>query len=114
MPAISIQTALGDLRVVDRNLPDGSPATAVIRPEGIRVLRDDRGTARFEDATILHGSITDLTDQGAMTSVRVATGGGQLLVTLSPTAAANLDLHPGKEVRVAIPPERVHLIAGPH
>ena len=108
-----INTVVGELRLPSGALRTGQRATAVVRPEGVRILRDDRGTDRFSDSTILSAVILEIVDHGAMTTLRAATGeGGRIIVTLSPTAAANLDLRHGKDIRLAIPPRRVHLIPG--
>ncbi len=111
--AMAVETKVGQLRVASCALEPGQTVTAVVRPEGIRVLRDDRGTERFADATILHGVIEEVADHGALTSVTSVVGSGQVLVTLSPTAASNLRLMRGSKIRLAIPPERVHLILDP-
>lgn len=107
-----LETALGAFRLVPGNWPEGA-ATAVVRPEGIRILREDRSAARFEGATIFSGVISEVADHGAVIAVTVNVGGGSLAVSLSPTAAENLELVPGKPARLAIPPERVHVIVGP-
>jgi molybdate transport system ATP-binding protein len=89
---------------------EGAAVSVVIRPEGIRVLREDRDASRFADSTVLTGTLTDVADHGTLIAVTVAVGGGALTVNLSPTAASNLRLEAGNPIRLAIPPERVHLI----
>ncbi|MEZ4523606.1 MAG: ABC transporter ATP-binding protein [Thermomicrobiales bacterium] len=105
-----VEAAVGSLRVAGCGLSAGQRVTAVIRPEGIRVLREDRDISRFADATILQGVIVEIADHGALTSVTAVVGSGHMTVTLSPTAASNLQLLTGKPIRLAIPPERIHLI----
>lgn len=109
----ALETPLGAFRLAPGGWKDGAPATAVVRPEGIRILREDRSAARFAGSTILSGVITDVADHGSMIAVTVNVGGGSLVVSLSPTAAENLELVPGKPARLAIPPERVHVLAAP-
>ena len=105
-----IETRVGPIRVPHCRLAPGRPATAVIRPEGIRIMREDRGTERFIDATMLAGTIQDISDHGSLTSVTASVAAGRVTVTLAPTAAANLGLERGKPIRLAIPPEWVHVI----
>jgi ABC-type Fe3+/spermidine/putrescine transport system ATPase subunit len=106
----AVSTPVGDFRLTPGAWVEGAPVTAVVRPEGIRILREDRGTARFEDATILEGTLSEVADHGPMIAVIVQVGGGSIAVSLSPTAAANLELRSGRPVRLAVPPERVHVI----
>lgn len=106
-----VKTEVGIIRPSRCTAKPGKPVTVVIRPEGIRILREDRGTERFHNATILPGVIREVADRGASTSVAVAVGEGYITVTLSPTASANLELARGKAIRLAVPPERVHLIS---
>jgi len=105
-----VETPVGRLRAAACELPPGRTVTVVIRPEGIRILREDRDAERFAEAAVLPGVILEVADHGALTAVTAAVGAGRIIVTLSPTAASNLQLEPGKSIRLAIPPERVHLI----
>lgn len=107
-----IETPVGPIRVLDCPLEAGRNATAVVRPEGIRIMREDRGVERFVDATMLDATIQDIADHGSLTSVTSIVRNGRVTVTLSPTAASNLGLERGKRIQLAIPPEWVHVIPG--
>ncbi len=108
----SVETLPGIFWTRAAGLVEGDKVTVAIRPEGVRILREDRETSRFDDATVLSGTISDVVDHGGLIVVSANVGGGTMLVNLSPTAAANLRLEPGRPVRLAIPPERVHVMAG--
>lgn len=105
-----IVSPVGPIHVPHCRLEPGRSVTAVVRPEGIRIMREDRGIERFADATMLDATIQDIADHGSLTSVTSSVGGGRITVTLSPTAASNLKLERGKQIRLAIPPEWVHVI----
>jgi ABC-type Fe3+/spermidine/putrescine transport system ATPase subunit len=106
----AVETPIGKLAVNTGKFESGAAVTAVVRPEGIRILREDRDTSRLSDASILSGHITEIADHGALIEVTANVGAGTLVVHVSPTAAANLRLEAGRPLRLAIPPERVHLI----
>ncbi|MEZ4572730.1 MAG: hypothetical protein R2849_20920 [Thermomicrobiales bacterium] len=105
-----VEAAVGSLRVAGRGLSAGQRVTAVIRPEGIRVLREDRDISRFADATILQGR-----DRRDRRSRCVDFGdGGRRQRTYDGDALSDGGFEPAtpnrKPIRLAIPPERIHLI----
>jgi molybdate transport system ATP-binding protein len=111
-PCGAVETPVGRLGTDTSSFSVDQPVTAVIRPEGIRILREDRDTSRLSDATILAGHITEIVDHGTLIEVSTSVATGMLIVHVSPTAAANLHLVADHPIRLAIPPGRVHLIGG--
>lgn len=107
---LAITTPVGRLRVDGEHLT-GTDVVAVVRPETIRIVREDRALDRLRGLNILGGRITDLADFGTRVAVFVRAADGDLEISLSPTAAANLQLAVGRDIRLAIPPERIHIIS---
>lgn len=105
----AIETPVGTLQVDGEHI-QGTSVVAVIRSETIRIVREDRGLDRLQGLNILRGRITDLADFGTRIAVFVRAGDGDLEISLAPTAAANLQLTIGRDIRLAIPPERIHII----
>jgi molybdate transport system ATP-binding protein len=105
------RTALGDLPLGPTLLADGADVFVIIRPEEIRIVRDDRPIERLRNDTLLSGRVTSFVDHGTRAVVTLDIGGIALEASLSPTAARRVSAAPGNDLRVTIPSSAMHAIA---
>ena len=96
-----VQTALGELELGKRAFADGSSVDLIIRPEVIRVVRENRPIDRLRGQILLGGSVRQITDHGTRVVIDTAVAGTGLEVSLSPSAAARLDIEIGGPIRLA-------------
>jgi molybdate transport system ATP-binding protein len=108
---VTIQTGIGVLPGRSVAHSGGGPVDVVIRPDTIRIVGPESHLDRLQGDVILDGTITDIVDHGIRIAVLVDINDVEIEVSISPTAARRLDLHPGQPVTVAIRPADVHVIA---
>ncbi|HUG14884.1 MAG TPA: ABC transporter ATP-binding protein [Thermomicrobiales bacterium] len=106
-----VRTAIGMLRVDCSRLANGSSVDAIVRPDTIRIVREDRSTDRLRDDTMLEGVTSEIVDYGVRTIVHVDVRGVTLEISLSSTSTRRIELQPGQPVRLSIPPADVHVVA---
>jgi molybdate transport system ATP-binding protein len=105
-------TAIGMLRVGQTELEDGCAVDVIVRPDTIRIVREDRPVERLRDDTMLDGVTSQIVDYGTRTIVHVDIRGVTLEISLSSTSTRRLELLSGQPIRLAIPPGDVHVVAG--
>jgi molybdate transport system ATP-binding protein len=106
----TVQTALGRLELGKRAFANGSAVDLIIRPEVIRIVRENRPIDRLSGQILLDGGVTQIVDHGTRVVVHAAIAGSGLEVSLSPSAAARLDIEPGGPIRLAIAESDIHVV----
>jgi ABC-type Fe3+/spermidine/putrescine transport system ATPase subunit len=106
----TVQTALGQLTLGKRAFANGSAVDLIIRPEVIRIVRENRPIDRLSGQILLDGGVTQIVDHGTRVVVHAAIAGSSLEVSLSPSAAARLDIEPGGPIRLAIAESDIHVV----
>ncbi|CAN5661619.1 ABC transporter ATP-binding protein [soil metagenome] len=108
-----VETRIGTLPV-DSGRAGGldGAVNVVIRPEVIRIVRDDRPLGPLRDDAMVCGVVLEVLDHGARSIVYVDVGGQPIEVALSPTAARRQSLAAGAAVRLSIPPDDIYLMSG--
>lgn len=104
------ETPLGAIDIGSTSFADGAQVELVIRPDAIRIVREDRSLERLQDATVLDGTIADVVDHGTRVVVFARVGETLLQVSLSPTAAERLDLRIAEPIQLAVLRAYVHVI----
>jgi molybdate transport system ATP-binding protein len=105
-----IRTALGDLATLPTSFTEGSAVEVVIRPEVLRIVRDDRSLDRLHGQTLLTGTASEIIDHGTRTIVYAEVNGQLLEIALSSSATQRLDLRPGQPLRLSVPPGELHVV----
>lgn len=108
--ATHVRTALGRLNLSKRAFGDASAVDLIIRPEVIRIVRENRPIDRLRGQTLLDGAVTQIVDHGTRVVIYVGLGGNMLEVSLSPSAAARLDIEIGGPIRLAIAENDIHIV----
>ena len=103
-------TALATFDLEKRAFPHGSAVDLIIRPEVIRIVRENRPLDRLRDQILLDGTISQVVDHGTRVVVHVLVHGGSLEVGLSPSAAMRLNIDPGTATRVAVAQDDIHVV----
>lgn len=105
-----VQTGIGLLQVEPGALADGDAVDAIIRPDTIRVVHEDRPVERLRDDTVVEGVVAEVVDYGTRMLAHVAVQGVTLEVSLAATSTRRVELQAGQVVRLAIPPGDVHVV----
>lgn len=108
----AVTLRLADAAVVDKPVPDGAGATAMVRPEDVAIRPHGRGVPAdtAPDATVLEGTIEDAAFTGASTEYTVRTHPGDVLVRVL-ASGTEAEAHArGAPVWLSFPRERVSLI----
>ena len=108
--ATHVRTALGRLELSKRAFSDASAVDLIIRPEVIRIVRENRPLDRLRGQTLLDGTVSQIVDHGTRVVIYVGLGGNMLEVSLSPSAAARLDIEIGGPIRLAIAESDIHIV----
>jgi len=108
--ATFVATALGRLEVGKRAFAHGSAVELIIRPEVIRIVRENRPIDRLARQILLDGHVTQIIDHGTRVVIHAAINGAALEVSLSPSAAGRLDIEPGGPIRLAIAASDIHIV----
>lgn len=103
-------TPIGRLELGKRAYLDRSQVDVIIRPEAIRVIREDRPIDRLRGQILLDGVVAQIIDHGTRVVIHVGVGGTMLEISLSPSAAARLDIGIGGPIRFAIAEPEVHIV----
>lgn len=106
-----LETSIGAIQIGPTLLENGARAEVIIRPEVIRIVRSDQSLDRLQGDVLLSGVTTDIIDLGTRIAVYADIQGTPLEISLSPTAAARLNLAVGLPIQLAIPPRDLHVVA---
>lgn len=104
------RTGIGTLPLGKRAFPDGSSVDLIIRPEVVRIVREDRPIDRLRGQILLDGIVIQAVDHGTRVVIHVAVQGTSLELSLSPSAAARLDAEIGGPIRLAIAESDIHVV----
>lgn len=105
-----VQTALGNLPLGATLIDSGTEVIVVVRPEVIRIVRDDRPIERLENDVLLTGTITSFVDHGTRAVVGLDIDGVRLEASLSPSAARRIAVAPVRTIRVTVARNDMHVI----
>jgi molybdate transport system ATP-binding protein len=105
-----VDTLAGELRIGPTLLEDGALVDVIIRPDAVRVVRDDRPLDRLRGGVLLCGHVIEVVDHGTRAVVYIAVGDARLEAGFSPSTARRLDLAPGTAVRLAIALSDLHVV----
>jgi molybdate transport system ATP-binding protein len=105
-----VRTGLGDFTIGPTLYDNGAAVYVIIRPEALRIVRDDRPFDRLRDHTLLSGTTREIIDHGMRTIVYADINGHPLEVALSSSATQRLDLRPGQPLRLSVPPNDVWVV----
>lgn len=106
----------GELELTARTAagPDRGPAVAVIRPEVIQIVRDDRNITPPVAENQVAGQIVEVSPEGYVYRLRfrpdVWAGRDDLIIVLPSLAFDRLGLAIGQRRTVAIAPDQIHLL----
>jgi molybdate transport system ATP-binding protein len=88
----------------------GAAVYAIVRPEAIRVVRDDRPLDPLGFDNLVTGQVVEIVDHGTRCVLHVLVGDLPLEVSLSPVETARRRIRPGAQVRLSIPPASIHVV----
>jgi molybdate transport system ATP-binding protein len=109
--ATSVRSLLDTLVLSKHAFADGSAVDLIIRPEVIRIVRENRPLDRLRSQILLDGGVTQIIDHGTRVVIHAAISGTGLEISLSPSAAARLDIEPGGPIRLAIAESDIHVVS---
>ncbi len=109
--ATHVRTAIGRLVLSKHAFASGTAVDLIIRPEVIRIVRENRSLDRLSGQILLDGSVAQIIDHGTRVVIHAMIGGTVLEISLSPSAAARLDIELGGPIRLAIAESDVHIVA---
>ncbi|MDS1138852.1 ABC transporter ATP-binding protein [Pusillimonas sp. SM2304] len=98
-----VQTGMGVIQCLKRDLAAGSKATLCIRPEFIRIT----GQARSEGQNIVQGVVESLEFVGEVYEADIRIGQERLLARIDP----DVTLHQGDEVSISLDPNHCLLLS---
>ncbi|HEX5166777.1 MAG TPA: ABC transporter ATP-binding protein, partial [Thermomicrobiales bacterium] len=105
-----VTTSLGRLAIGKRAFADRAAVDLIIRPEVIRIVRENRPLDRLRNQILLDGSVTQIVDHGTRVVIYAAIRATMLEISLSPSAAARLDIEIGGPIRIAIAETDIHIV----
>jgi ABC-type Fe3+/spermidine/putrescine transport system ATPase subunit len=104
-----VQTSIGRLGLGKRAFAAGSTVDLIIRPEVIRIVRENRPIDRLMNQILLDGGVSQIIDHGTRVVIHAVVRGTVLEISLSPSAASRLDIEPGGPIRLAIAESDIHI-----
>ncbi|MDQ3549470.1 MAG: ABC transporter ATP-binding protein [Chloroflexota bacterium] len=105
-----VRTALGTLELGKRAFADASAVDLIVRPEVIRIVRENRPLDRLRGQLLFDGAVAQIIDHGTRVVVHAAINGTILEISLSPSAAARLDIEPGGPIQLAVAESDIHIV----
>ncbi len=108
--ATHVRTSIGRLDLSKRAFADANTVDLIIRPEVIRIVRENRSLDRLRGQILLDGTVSQIVDHGTRVVIYTAIRGNQLEVSLSPSAAARLDIEIDGPIRLAVAESDIHIV----